>query len=66
MRNNAAIYVPRRLLLAYKRWRSGRSKCQASSGHNPKNTLFAIKRLIGRRYKDDVVQEDIMVRIKLL
>jgi molecular chaperone DnaK len=26
---------------------------------NPKNTLFAIKRLIGRRYKDDVVQKDI-------
>ena len=26
---------------------------------NPKNTLFAIKRLIGRRYKDDAVQKDI-------
>jgi len=26
---------------------------------NPKNTLFAIKRLIGRQYKDDVVQKDI-------
>ncbi len=26
---------------------------------NPKNTLFAIKRLIGRRYEDDVVQKDI-------
>ncbi len=25
---------------------------------NPQNTLFAIKRLIGRRYKDDVVQKD--------
>ena len=26
---------------------------------NPENTLFAIKRLIGRQYKDDVVQKDI-------
>jgi molecular chaperone DnaK len=26
---------------------------------NPKNTLFAIKRLIGRRFEDDVVRKDI-------
>ena len=33
---------------------------------NPNNTLFAIKRLIGRRYEDDVVQKDIkMVPYKI-
>ena len=26
---------------------------------NPEKTLFAIKRLIGRKFKDDVVQKDI-------
>ena len=26
---------------------------------NPTNTIFAVKRLIGRKYKDDVVQKDI-------
>ena len=25
---------------------------------NPKNTLFAVKRLIGRKFADDVVQKD--------
>ncbi len=34
---------------------------------NPENTLFAVKRLIGRRFKDDVVQKDIkMVPYKIV
>jgi len=34
---------------------------------NPENTLFAVKRLIGRRFKDDVVQKDIkMVPYKII
>ena len=34
---------------------------------NPHNTLFAIKRLIGRKFKDDVVQKDIsMVPYKII
>ncbi len=34
---------------------------------NPENTLFAIKRLIGRRFKDSVVQKDIkMVPYKIV
>jgi molecular chaperone DnaK len=33
---------------------------------NPKNTLFAVKRLIGRKFKDDVVQKDVnMVPYKI-
>ncbi|MHC5865543.1 Hsp70 family protein, partial [Streptococcus pyogenes] len=34
---------------------------------NPKNTLFAIKRLIGRKFEDEVVQKDIaMVPYKIV
>ena len=34
---------------------------------NPNNTIFAVKRLIGRRFKDDVVQKDIsMVPYKII
>ena len=34
---------------------------------NPQNTLFAVKRLIGRRFEDDVVQKDIeMVPYKII
>ena len=34
---------------------------------NPENTLLAVKRLIGRRFKDDVVQKDIkMVPYKII
>ena len=34
---------------------------------NPNNTLYAIKRLIGRKFNDDVVQKDIkMVPYKII
>ncbi|NND67931.1 MAG: Hsp70 family protein, partial [Halioglobus sp.] len=34
---------------------------------NPQNTVFAVKRLIGRKFKDDVVQKDIkMVPYKIV
>jgi molecular chaperone DnaK len=34
---------------------------------NPQNTLFAVKRLIGRKFKDDVVQKDVgMVPYKVV
>lgn len=34
---------------------------------NPKNTLFAVKRLIGRRFNEDIVQKDInMVSYKII
>src|SRR5438132_751576 len=34
---------------------------------NPRNTLFAVKRLIGRRFNEDIVQRDInMVPYKIV
>ena len=34
---------------------------------NPHNTLYAVKRLVGRKFKDDVVQKDIsMVPYKII
>ena len=34
---------------------------------NPHNTIFAVKRLVGRKFKDDVVQKDIsMVPYKII
>ena len=34
---------------------------------NPRNTLFAVKRLIGRRFSEDIVQKDIgMVPYKIV
>ncbi|MCO6740729.1 Hsp70 family protein, partial [Streptomyces sp. CHA15] len=34
---------------------------------NPQNTLYAVKRLIGRRYEENVVQKDIqMVPYKIV
>src|SRR5215467_13902305 len=34
---------------------------------NPQNTLFAVKRLIGRKFRDDVVQRDVkMVPYKIV
>src|SRR6202161_3944261 len=37
------------------------------AGTNPQNTLFAVKRLIGRRFEDEVVQRDIkMVPYKVI
>jgi len=30
---------------------------------NPESTLFAIKRLIGRKFEDRIVQEDIMKKV---
>ena len=28
---------------------------------NPENTIFAVKRLIGRKFKDDVIQKDMKI-----
>jgi molecular chaperone DnaK len=49
-------------LCCFKQWRTAcGSDRQAPGGHQPSNTVFGVKRLIGRKYDSPEVQKDITV-----